>query len=37
MTFLGGIIELYLQQGNFLKNLMSTLKKELKIKIEVSC
>ena len=32
MTFLGEIIELYLQYGNFLENLMPTLNKETKNK-----
>ena len=30
MTFLGDIIELYLQKGNFLENLMPSLNKEAK-------
>ena len=30
MTFLGEIIELYLQKGNFLENLMPFLNKEAK-------
>ena len=42
MTFLGKIIELYLQWGIFLENLIPTLNKEVKItasmlKIDVSC
>ena len=41
MTFLGEIVKLYLQQGNFLDNLMPTLNKEKKnkasmLKIDVS-
>ena len=32
MTFLGEIIEHYLQEGNFLKNLMSTLNKKTTVK-----
>ena len=30
MTFLGEIIELYLQKGSFLEKLMPTLNKEIK-------
>ena len=42
MTFLGEIIELYLQQDNFLDNLMRTSNKETEnkdsvLKIDVSC
>ena len=32
MTFLGEIIEIYLQKGNFLENLIPTLNKETKRK-----
>ena len=35
MTFLGEIIELYLQLGNFFKTLMPTLNKERKWSINV--
>ena len=42
MTFLGEIIEIYLQKGNFLENLIPTLNKETKrkasmLKTDVSC
>ena len=42
MTFLGEVIELYLQEGNILENLMPTLNKETKnkasvLKIDISC
>ena len=42
MIFLGKIIDLFLQYGNFLETLMPTLNKEMKnkgsmLKIDVSC
>ena len=42
MTFFGGNIELDLQKGNFLENLMPNLNKEPKnktsmLKVDVSC
>ena len=42
MNFVGEIIELYLQWGNFLENLISALHKETKrkvsvFKVDVSC
>ena len=35
MTFMGDIIELYLQHGNFLKNLSPTLNKEAQNKSSI--
>ena len=35
MTFMGDIIELYLQHGNFLKNLLPTLNKEAQNKSSI--